>query len=72
MTATTLAAPSAAALMMDRPGATEIEQDLVATLEPLGRAGRAWIASLLAVCAMALVAWIYQLANGVSVTDMRN
>ena len=72
MSTNTLAAPSDAALLTDGPDATDLEQDLLATLEPLGRAGRVWIASLLTVCAMALVAWIYQLANGLRVTDMRN
>ena len=49
-----------------------VEHDLLATLDPLGRAGRLWIASLLAVCAVALAAYIYQLALGLRVTSMRN
>jgi molybdopterin-containing oxidoreductase family membrane subunit len=52
--------------------ATTIEHDLLATLEPLGRSGRLWIGSLLAVCAMAVVAWFFQLLYGLRVTDMRN
>lgn len=51
---------------------TVVERDLLATLDPLGRAGRVWIASLLAVCAIALVAYGYQLVYGLQVTDMRN
>lgn len=49
-----------------------IEHDLLATLEPLGRPGRLWIASLLAVCAAGFVAWTVQLVYGLRVTDMRN
>jgi molybdopterin-containing oxidoreductase family membrane subunit len=49
-----------------------VERDLLATLAPLGRHGRLWIASLLAVCAMASVAWLYQVIYGLRVTDMRN
>ena len=52
--------------------ANTIERDLLATLDPLGRRGRIWIGSLLAVCGMAFIAWIYQLVNGLRVTDMRN
>lgn len=55
-----------------RPEPSEVEQDLLATLEPLGRSGRAWIASLLCVVALAAVAYVYQLVNGLRVTDMRN
>lgn len=49
-----------------------IERDLLATLDPLGRSGRLWIASLLVVCIAALGAYIYQLALGLRVTSMRN
>ena len=49
-----------------------IEHDLLATLEPLRRPGRLWIASLLAVCAMGFIAWTAQLVYGLRVTDMRN
>jgi len=55
-----------------RPEPGEVEDDLLATLEPLGRTGRAWIASLLCVVALAAVAYVYQLVNGLRVTDMRN
>lgn len=77
MSATTLSVPTdpglrAEGVRAERPDVTELERDMLATLDPLGRAGRVWIASLLAVCAMALVAWVYQLANGLRVTNMRN
>ena len=72
MSATTLPVSADEALLDDRRGATDIERDMLATLEPMGRAGRAWIASLLAVSTMALAAWIYQLAVGLRATDMRN
>ena len=49
-----------------------IADDLLATLHPLGRTGRLWIASLLLVCAAALGAYVYQLAAGLRVTSMRN
>jgi molybdopterin-containing oxidoreductase family membrane subunit len=49
-----------------------IERDLLATLDPMGRGGRIWIGSLLAVCGMAAFAYVYQLVNGLHVTDMRN
>jgi Ni/Fe-hydrogenase subunit HybB-like protein len=52
--------------------ANVVERDLLATLDPLGRTGRVWIASLLGVCGMALVAYIYQLASGLHVTAMRD
>ena len=49
-----------------------VEHDLLATLDPLGRTGRLWIASLLAVCTVALGAYVYQLSLGLRVTSMRN
>jgi Ni/Fe-hydrogenase subunit HybB-like protein len=52
--------------------APDVERDLLATLDPLGSRGRLWIASLLAVCAIAFIAWIYQLRFGLTVTAMRN
>ncbi len=52
--------------------ANTIERDLLATLEPIGRSGRLWIGSLLAICAMAVIAWVFQLVYGLRVTDMRN
>jgi len=70
MSATTLPVP--VDVPAGRPDATDLEHDMLATLEPLGRAGRVWIASLLAICGTALVAYIYQLVNGLRVTDMRN
>jgi len=51
---------------------TDVERDLLATLDPLGGRGRLWIASLLAVCAIAFIAWIHQLRFGLTVTSMRN
>jgi len=51
---------------------TDVERDLLATLDPLSGRGRLWIASLLAVCATAFIAWIYQLRFGLAVTSMRN
>lgn len=54
------------------PEPDEVERDLLATLEPLGRSGRVWIASLLCVVALAAVAYVFQLVNGLQVTDMRN
>src|SRR6202162_1591565 len=52
--------------------ANVVERDLLATLDPLGRTGRVWIASLLGVCGISLVAYIYQLASGLHVTAMRD
>lgn len=63
---------AAAAESPARPEPNGVEQDLLATLNPLGRTGRVWIASLLGVCGMALVAYIYQLASGLHVTAMRD
>ncbi|MDO8501176.1 MAG: NrfD/PsrC family molybdoenzyme membrane anchor subunit [Gemmatimonadaceae bacterium] len=51
---------------------TDVERDLLATLDPLGGRGRLWIASLLAVCGIAFIAWIQQLRYGLTVTSMRN
>jgi molybdopterin-containing oxidoreductase family membrane subunit len=56
----------------EQPDPRAVERDLLATLLPLGRPGRLWITGLLAVCALALVAWIFQLVYGLRVTDMRN
>ena len=67
-----LVRPVAEATWQAPPTSDVVERDLLATLDPLGRAGRAWIASLLAVCAMALVAYVYQLVSGLHVTAMRN
>jgi molybdopterin-containing oxidoreductase family membrane subunit len=67
-----IARPLAAAKWSAPPSPDVVERDLLATLDPLGRAGRAWIASLLAVCGMALVAYVYQLVSGLHVTGMRN
>jgi molybdopterin-containing oxidoreductase family membrane subunit len=49
-----------------------VEEDLLATLEPLGLRGRVWIAALLGVCTLALAAWVVQLVYGLRVTAMRN
>lgn len=62
--------PAAAPSALAEPPA--VEHDLLATLDPLGRSGRLWIASLLVVCAVALGAYAYQLALGLQVTSMRN
>lgn len=52
--------------------AQAVQADLLATMEPLGFAGRLWIIGLLALCALALLAWITQLVFGLTVTAMRN
>ncbi|MBE3074636.1 MAG: polysulfide reductase NrfD, partial [Actinobacteria bacterium] len=65
-------APPLAHVLPARPTPAEVERDLLATLDPLGGPGRLWIASLLAVCAIGFIAWIYQLVFGLSVTAMRN
>ena len=69
-----LAEPStiAAAVPPSAAQPDRVEHDLLATLDPLGRAGRLWIASLLTVCTVALGAYVYQLALGLRVTSMRN
>jgi Ni/Fe-hydrogenase subunit HybB-like protein len=72
MRAMTQPVAAAAAELPARPEPNVVEQDLLATLNPLGRTGRVWIASLLGVCGMALVAYIYQLASGLHVTAMRD
>jgi len=54
------------------PYAQQVETEMLATLEPLGRGGRLWIAALLAVCGFALFAYITQLVNGLRVTGMRD
>ena len=72
MSAATLPVSAAEQPWHATPEPNIVEQDLLATLAPLGRGGRAWIASLLAVCAMGLVAYVYQLASGLRVTGMRN
>ena len=62
----------AAAKSAAGPEANVVERDLLATLNPLGRTGRVWIASLVGVCLLALVAYIYQLVFGLHVTAMRD
>ena len=67
--------PAVAAQSPPRPGGEHpsvVEREILATLEPLGRRGRIWIAALLAVTAVGIGAWIFQLARGLAVTDMRN
>jgi Ni/Fe-hydrogenase subunit HybB-like protein len=48
-----------------------ITAQLEETMRPPGRAGRIWIGSLLVVIGAATIAYIYQLANGLKVTGMR-
>ena len=48
-----------------------IKADLAGSLAPPGRRERLWIGSLLAVVAAGLVAYGYQLVNGLKVTAMR-
>lgn len=72
MSALPLADPLAASTSHDRPEPADVERDLLATLEPMGRVGRLWIAGLLTACAAALVAYGYQLSSGLHVTAMRN
>jgi len=52
--------------------ADAVRRDLLATLHPIGAIGRVWIGSLVAIVGLAAAAWIYQLVNGLRVTDMRN
>jgi molybdopterin-containing oxidoreductase family membrane subunit len=68
----TMVQPSAATAPSVAAEPARVEHDLLATLNPLGRAGRLWIASLLVVCTVALGAYVYQLALGLRVTSMRN
>ena len=55
-----------------RRTADDVERDMLATLDPLGSRGRIWIASLVAICAIAVIAWIYQLVFGLTATAMHN
>ena len=64
--------PMVATASSARPEPPNVERDLLATLDPLGKAGRRWIASLLVICGIALGAYVYQLALGLRVTAMRN
>jgi molybdopterin-containing oxidoreductase family membrane subunit len=52
--------------------AQQVETELLATLEPLGRRGQIWIGTLVAVVGFAFFAYVYQLANGLRVTGMRD
>jgi Ni/Fe-hydrogenase subunit HybB-like protein len=52
--------------------ANTIERDLLGTLDPMTRAGRLWVGTLLTVVAVAVVAYVIQLTYGLQVTDMRN
>ena len=72
MTAATLSVPFRKQQRHNRSEPAAIEHDLLATLDPLSAPGRRWIASLLAVMALAFVAYVYQLVHGLRVTDMRN
>src|SRR5450631_1927022 len=51
--------------------AQRITAQLEQTMGAPGRAGKIWIGSLLIVIAAAVVAYCYQLANGLEVTAMR-
>lgn len=59
--------------MSDAPSVLQrrVEADVLATLAPAGRAGRAWVACLALVSAAGLAAYIYQLVYGLQVTAMR-
>jgi Ni/Fe-hydrogenase subunit HybB-like protein len=63
------------ALRNSSPGQLTLEhvvtRDLSVTLNPTGYGGKLWIACLLTVVAAGLVAYIYQLRNGLAVTGMR-
>lgn len=50
---------------------SETERDVVRTLAPLSRPGRLWVAGLVAVIALGLVAYALQLARGLAVTGLR-
>jgi molybdopterin-containing oxidoreductase family membrane subunit len=63
---------AAHAIPTKTPYAQQVETDLLATLQPMGRPGRLWVASLLAVCGVALIALIIQLRNGLRVTGMND
>jgi Ni/Fe-hydrogenase subunit HybB-like protein len=64
-------APSYAASLAT-PHGERVQQELLATLEPVGLTGRLWIGGLLAVCAFAVYAYALQLIHGLEVTAMRN
>lgn len=49
-----------------------VETFLLSTLDPMGRGGRLWIAVLLTVCVIGAAAWVWQLTQGLRVTEMRN
>ena len=70
MTTITLAARDETVAAPARP--EDVERDLLATLQPLGARGRIWIAALSLVIVAAIVAYVYQLVNGLRVTNMRN
>ena len=70
MTTMTLAARDETVAAPARP--EDVERDLLATLQPLGVRGRIWVATLTLVVLAAFVAYVYQLANGLRVTNMRN
>ena len=52
------------------PAAAWSPHDLIDTLGPMGRAGRAWVAALLAVCLVGFTAYVYQLRRGLAATAM--
>ena len=54
------------------PAMTRPEADLIATLGPMGRRQKLWLACFAAVCAWGLVAFIYQLRIGLAATAMNN
>jgi molybdopterin-containing oxidoreductase family membrane subunit len=72
MNAMPMAAGTLDRMTLEESTGSVVERDLLATLDPLGRTGRAWIAGLGAVVAIAAAAWIYQLVHGLRVTDMGN
>jgi Ni/Fe-hydrogenase subunit HybB-like protein len=57
---------------VDKPGhgSRNPAADVIASLGPMGRQGKVWIALLVAVTAWALVAYVYQLKSGLAVTAM--
>ena len=67
MTVTDIEIQPVAAAAMTRP-----EADLIATLGPMKRRQKLWLACFAAVCAWGLVAFVYQLRIGLAATAMNN
>jgi Ni/Fe-hydrogenase subunit HybB-like protein len=55
---------------LESPWGRQVERDLMATLEPMGRRGQLWVGGLVALTLLGFVAYTIQVVRGLQVTAM--